>query len=81
MSPEEIALSAGLSPGEFSAFYLACQGQDAAGVSLRLGISLGAARMRLCRAGKRLREVRRHQEAQAELDELLSLLEGVFEKR
>ena len=81
MSPEEVATQARLTPALTEAFLLACQGQGKREVAASLGISVGAAQVRLHRVGKRLREVERHQEAQAELDELLSLLESVLEKR
>lgn len=80
MTPSSLALQAGLSPAECEAFHLACEGHDSATVAARLGISLAAARMRLCRAGKRLRAERQRQASSAEIDALLDQLEAVIEE-
>ena len=80
MTPEHLALSAGLSPAECEAFFLACEGMDRHEIAARLGITLNAVSIRLTRAGQRIREERRRLEAMATLDRLLARIEGVVKK-
>lgn len=54
-SPETIALQAGLTPTQSEVFFLHCEGCDEDEIARRLGLKVGTVRVRLCRAGQRIR--------------------------